>query len=195
MTFRIEKKYKLHASKLSEFYTFLNNNSSKELYPRRLIKSVYFDNNQLSSYHDSIEGVVPRKKIRVRSYPNNSSDFNLEIKINSIEGRYKSTRKQIDYLDMIKRGYFDINYGLCRPILEIEYFRDYFSLLGLRVTLDTSISYQKFKKKKIIPYNELIALEVKSNNLQNLNYLDSLFNWQSIRFSKYCNAIEELEIA
>jgi len=195
MTFRIEKKYKLHINKLSEFYEFLNKHSSKELYPKRLIKSVYFDNNQLSAYHDSIEGVVPRKKIRLRSYPNNSSDFNLEIKINSIEGRYKSVENQINHSNIIKKGYFDINYGLCRPILEIEYFRNYFSLLGLRVTLDTSINYKKFKKKNSLPYNELIALEVKSNNLENLNYVDSLFNWQSIRFSKYCHAIEELGIA
>ena len=40
--------------------------SGKILYPERNINSVYFDNDNLSMYHDSIEGSVPRKKIRIR---------------------------------------------------------------------------------------------------------------------------------
>ena len=62
MSFRIEKKYEFNLAKLQNFYEFLNKNSSSELYPGRLIKSIYFDNHFFSSYHDSIEGTVPRKK-------------------------------------------------------------------------------------------------------------------------------------
>ena len=47
-------------------------------------------------YNDSIEGLTPRKKIRVRNYPNTQDNkMYLEIKISSVEGRFK-TRKIIN---------------------------------------------------------------------------------------------------
>ena len=49
MSFRIENKYSLSTAKLSEFYTFLKDCSAKEIYPTRLIKSIYFDNQNFSS--------------------------------------------------------------------------------------------------------------------------------------------------
>ena len=67
---RIENKYKIELLKLGEFYKFLRDNSASTLYPKRFIKSIYFDNAKYSSYHNSIEGTVPRKKIRIRTYSN-----------------------------------------------------------------------------------------------------------------------------
>jgi len=133
MSFRIENKYELSTAKLSELYTFLKDCSAKELYPARLIKSIYFDNQNFSAYRESIEGVVPRKKIRIRNYPNTSTNFNLEIKINSIDGKFKTTKKNINYINILKKGYHDCDYGLCYPIIEISYFRKYFSIFNLRV--------------------------------------------------------------
>ena len=47
-------------------------------------------------YTDSIEGLTPRKKIRVRNYPTTQdANLYLEIKISSVEGRFK-TRKIVD---------------------------------------------------------------------------------------------------
>ena len=44
-------------------------------------KQALLDNLNLDMYTDSIEGVVPRKKIRVRNYPNNlDNQFYLEVK-------------------------------------------------------------------------------------------------------------------
>jgi len=195
MSFRIEKKYEFNLAKLQNFYEFLNKNSSSELYPGRLIKSIYFDNHFFSSYHDSIEGTVPRKKIRIRNYPSTTDKFNLEIKINSIEGRYKTVENYINYHDILKNGYFDCNYGMCVPVVEISYFRKYFSVFNLRVTLDTSISYKRPDDKKAMPIVESAIIEVKSNNLNDLDYIDRKFHFQTTRFTKYCNAIEELSIS
>jgi len=195
MSFRIEKKYEFNLAKLQNFYEFLNKNSSSELYPGRLIKSIYFDNHFFSSYHDSIEGTVPRKKIRIRNYPSTTDKFNLEIKINSIEGRYKTVENYINYHDILKNGYFDCNYGMCVPVVEISYFRKYFSVFNLRVTLDTSISYKKYDEKKAMPIMESAIIEVKSNNLNDFDYIDRKFHFQTTRFTKYCNAIEELSIS
>ena len=61
MSFRIENKYELSITKLSELYIFLQDNSAKEIYPKRLIKSIYFDNQDFSSYHESVEVIVPKK--------------------------------------------------------------------------------------------------------------------------------------
>ena len=194
MSFRIEKKYEIGLAKLTNFYEFLNKNSSSQLYPARAIRSIYFDNYHFSSYHESIEGTVPRKKIRIRNYPNKNDKFNLEIKINSIEGRFKTVENDINYQNLLKKGYFDSNYGLCFPVVEITYFRKYFFVFNLRVTLDTSISYKKYNEKKAIPFMENAIVEVKTNDLDNYNYIDEKFHFQTTRFSKYCNAIEELNI-
>ena len=43
-------------------------------------------------YIDSVEGTVPRKKIRVRNYPHDKNVFlYLEMKISSADGRYKTS--------------------------------------------------------------------------------------------------------
>ncbi len=194
MSFRIENKYELSIAKLTDLYIFLKNSYVKEIYPTRLIKSIYFDNQNFSGYHESIEGVVPRKKIRIRNYPNNSNEFNLEIKVNSIEGKFKTTQNNINYIDMLKNGYHDCNYGLCYPTVEVSYFRKYFSIFNLRVTLDTSISYKEYSKKKKIPYQETAIMEIKSNNLENINYIEKKIYFPKTRFSKYCNAVEQLDI-
>ena len=192
MSFRIENKYQLSTAKLSEFFMFLNDYSAKEMYPTRLIKSIYFDNQNFSAYRESIEGVVPRKKIRIRNYPNTSINFNLEIKINSINGKFKTTKKDIDFINILKNGYHDCNYGLCHPVIEVSYYRKYFSIFNLRVTLDTSISYREYNKKKIISYDDTSIMEVKCQNLDNLNFIDTKIPFKKTRFSKYCNAVDEL---
>ena len=49
------------------------------LYPQRKIISIYYDTNKLNFFNDSEEGIVPRRKIRLRFY-NDSNSSNLEIK-------------------------------------------------------------------------------------------------------------------
>ena len=153
MSFRIEKKYELSIAKLPQLYAFLKDSSAKEIYPTRLIRSVYFDNQNFSAYRESVDGIVPRKKIRVRTYPNSTANFNLEIKINSIEGKFKTTKNNINHIDILKKGYHDCDYGLCYPVVEVSYLRKYFSIFDLRVTLDTSISYKRYNQKKRTAYS------------------------------------------
>ena len=96
MSFRIEEKLNLRAENLTDFKRYIFNNSSEKLFKPRKIKSLYFDNNNFGMYGDSIEGLVPRKKIRIRNYPNDKdNNFYLEVKNSSVEGRFK-TRKIIN---------------------------------------------------------------------------------------------------
>ncbi|SVC46379.1 uncharacterized protein METZ01_LOCUS299233, partial [marine metagenome] len=65
MSFRIEEKLYIKSEHILDFKEFLTKRSAKQLYKPRLIKSLYFDDLNFNMYNDSIEGVVPRKKIRI----------------------------------------------------------------------------------------------------------------------------------
>ena len=73
MSFRIEDKYLINQIDYIKVKKLLQKNNFKETYEKRLITSLYFDNKFLSMFHDSEEGVVPRKKIRFRYYNNDKS--------------------------------------------------------------------------------------------------------------------------
>ena len=68
MTFRKEKKIKLSYYELNKIKAYLLDNGMSSLYPKRKINSQYFDTKNLKMFQDSEEGVLPRKKIRVRWY-------------------------------------------------------------------------------------------------------------------------------
>ena len=77
MSFRIEDKLYINENNLYDFKKFLENKSANKLYTSRTIESLYFDNQNFQIYNDSVEGIVPRKKIRIRKYPKNK-DKNIK---------------------------------------------------------------------------------------------------------------------
>ena len=94
MSFRFEQKVLFHFSDYLKLKNFIFNLGGSEFYPKRKINSLYFDNSNNEMYLHSEDGCLPRKKIRIRNYPNNeNSNFYLEKKISSVEGRYKKTQK------------------------------------------------------------------------------------------------------
>jgi|TARA_B110000114_G_C15076461_1_gene392037 hypothetical protein len=191
MTFRIEKKIFIKKENFFEFRKKLLSNNAKTLYEPRKIESVYFDNVKKQMFYDSIEGLTPRKKLRVRNYPDEKKiKFLLENKISSIEGRFKNsigiTRK---YYELIKlKGIFDSSYGLCKPILNIIYNREYLKKDDVRITLDSDISYN-LTNNKTIKKDANIIVELKTSINKNLDDLFEEYPFQEIRFSKYCNGI------
>ena len=195
MSFRIEEKLYFKAENLNQFREFLTKKSAKKLHVPRIIKSLYFDNLNLDMYNDSIEGSVPRKKIRIREYPNsNDKKYYLEIKTSSVEGRFK-TRKEIDQNDFNlfkSSGYLDSQYGTCLPNYHISYKREYSIIDDVRVSIDEDITYKNIKSN--ISFNDKnIIVELKTSAKKNLDELIKLFPFQRIRFSKYCFAVENLK--
>ena len=91
MSFRKEKKYRLTCLEFNVFKDSLIKKGMTSLYEPREIHSLYYDNQSGDMHYHSEEGVLPRKKVRVRWYkdPDNSS---VETKVSSIEGRFKTTR-------------------------------------------------------------------------------------------------------
>ena len=162
----------------------------KELINREV--DPYFDNFKKEMFHDSLEGLTPRKKMRIRNYP---KDFNkqllFETKISSVEGRFK-TNKLINekYFGVVTRnGIFDSKYGICKPVLNVSYNREYFKMGDVRITLDSNIFYELYNGRFIKKDLRIVA-ELKTSINKNIDELAEIYPFQEIRFSKYCNGIE-----
>jgi len=192
MSFRIEEKILIDNNHILEFKNYCIKEGSKKLYSNRKIKSLYFDNESKRMFSDSLEGVLPRKKIRVREYPENKlEDFFIEEKISSTEGRFKKKKKinKKYFLEIKKNGFFDSLYGLCKPVLYVEYYRSYMKVKNYRITHDTNIRYKLFSKE-IIKSDMNQIFEIKTDIKADLDELALMFPMNKSRFSKYSNGIE-----
>ena len=194
MSFRIEEKLLINKNQIVEFKDFLFQNSAHQLFPPRKIQSLYFENFQEEMYRDSIEGTVPRKKIRVRNYPEEKNiHFYYEVKISSVEGRFK-TRKIIDqdkFTHIKKLGIYDNQYGTCRPTIYVLYDREYYQINDVRISIDENIKYSLYSGR-VLGCDENIIVELKASIRKNTDDLINSFPFQRIRFSKYCNAFERI---
>src|SRR5210317_231446 len=134
MSFRIEKKIAINKRNFFFLKKFLVKNNFKKIYKDRSIFSCYLDNNHFKMYNDSIEGIVPRKKLRLRSYNELlSGDIFFEKKISSIEGRFKTSEKINNFNQILSKGYFDKDYGICYPKIIVKYVRTYYKKKNLRL--------------------------------------------------------------
>ncbi len=194
MSFRIEEKLYIRNENLLDFKNFIYKKSIKKLFNPRKIESLYFDNYNFDMYYDSVEGLVPRKKIRVRKYPETEdNDLYLEIKNSSIEGRFK-TRKKIsknEFVNLKKNGYFDNQYGICFPNYTVTYEREYLKLEDVRISIDKNLIYKNFNNNVHFRDSRSIV-EIKTAIDKNADDLIRAFPFQRIRFSKYCFAVEAL---
>ena len=197
MSFRLEKKFTLDTRKYDEFIRYINTIEAKKIYNSRKVFSTYFENDFFSSFKQSEEGVVPRKKIRIRSYNTNDHSLvsKLEIKISAEDSRFKKVERikskhQIEKL--LNRGFIDRNYGLCKPLLNVSYEREYYQLTDHRITIDKNISYCNFKKKKKIFKEPLSIIEFKSDTTKDINLYDNILTSPISRFSKYCRGMNKV---
>ena len=194
MSYRIEEKLSIDSNRIIDFKIFLANKAVKPIYQPRRIQSLYFDNQNFEMYTDSIEGLTPRKKIRVRNYPNTQdAKMYLEVKISSVEGRFK-TRKIVSknrLNELKKTGILDSQYGLCKPCLYVTYDREYFIIDDVRISIDNNINY-KLCSNNICKRDESSVVEIKTSIRKNLDKLTEDFPFQRNRFSKYCNAVEKI---
>ena len=196
MSFRIEEKLYIEKVNLIQFREQLKIKSCQKVYHPRVIESLYFDNINLDMYTDSIEGITPRKKIRVRNYPeDNDKKLYFEIKNSSVEGRFK-TRKIINTSDFeIKKssGILDTQYGVCFPMIFVRYKREYLVIGDVRISIDKEIQYFDYKSNFKLN-DDRIIVELKTHYKKDLDQLTKDFPYQRIRFSKYCFGIEKLQL-
>lgn len=192
MSFRKEIKLDIHKNKLFNFKNFLLKNKIIKIFEDRIVSSIYFDNKNFDCYEDSIEGSVPRKKIRVRYYNNDSKNLNLEKKISSAEGRFKISKK-IEKKINFPKFIIDSNYGICYPVAIVTYRRSYFKINNIRVTLDKDICYKNYNTHAKV-FDDRIVAEIKCDIDTNDDLIENIFPFEKIRFSKYTNSIDSLII-
>ena len=192
MSFRKEKKFKLSRSELKLLKFSLLEKGMQFLYPKRIINSCYFDTKNLQMFYQSEEGILPRKKIRYRWY-NSIQEVKKEIKISSIEGRYKKTyfAAPINLAQLNQYKLYDKDYGVIYPYIFIKYIREYFLYKKLRFTFDSNIEYEKIDSN--ISHKSIekdCVMEIKASNDINDDYLEKIMIKQTERFSKYCNGVK-----
>lgn len=197
---RIEFKIDIHKSKKSIFFDFLKNNKVTKLYDDRTINSIYFDNDKFEIYHDSVEGLSPRKKIRLRFYGdkkefNKQKELLLEKKYTNFTGRSKISKKVNDFNSQLNYGILDTKYGICYPRTIVSYLRSYHISKDFRITMDTNINFQSYNSEN--PIHNFVSIddiivEIKTNNTTRIDDLKKTFPFSEIRFSKYCKSIESL---
>ena len=190
MSFRTELKIPVTAFQAQLALASLSERGLKKIYPDRKICSTYFDSGDNGAFRDSEEGLLPRKKVRIRKYLGTSKDLLLEKKITSIEGRYKTT--QMLCLDDEKRylngGIFDNDYGEMFPRVVVEYSRSYFQVEALRLTLDREIVYRSCMTKEH-HIEKFHVIEIKAPIDTNLDFVDEVIPYPLRRFSKFSNAM------
>ena len=190
MSFRKEKKFRLSNYDLVLLKKILIQAGLKTLYPSRIIFSEYLDTDNLQMFSDSEEGVLPRKKIRIRWY-DNSKEKNLETKISSTEGRFKLSKKYLNNYNL--KNMLDPVYGKIYPSIIIKYLREYYFLNNLRITIDTKILYNDVRKNGTSNAQDREnVLEVKANNEISDDYIAKIIPYPTSRFSKYCRGVSFL---
>ncbi len=202
MSYRNEEKLRVAAGKIFQLKKWINESGGNILYPSRTVNSIYFDNEDYSMYSQSIEGVTPRKKIRFRIYNNDfflkmDEKINKEVKITSVEGRFKTSNEVKDPINLMKLGIYDNNYGICFPILNVIYKRSYYLLKDIRLTIDEKITYKKIingQISKLSTFDNYSIIELKYSNKQLLDTVSKIFPFERIRFSKYCRGVEFLKL-
>lgn len=192
MSYRYEDKILVSPSELKILKYHLMTLNLKYLYEPRAIHSIYLDNKNFDSFYLSEEGVVPRKKIRIRSYPKTENKkLFFEQKQTSNDGRFKQS-EEIDSKKaekLLKIGYQDKDLGFVKPVIEIRYLREYYSYKGLRITFDQSIKYLSHKKQFIFAPELMNVVEIKYKTISDLETIPYLDNLPRERFSKYCRGI------
>ena len=201
MNFRFEDKLKLNIDKDFEFDEWLLKKNIYQAFPSREIYSIYFDNTNFQTYHDSNEGIVPRLKIRFRTYNYeniNINNFFMEIKKSLNYGRLKSSRKISNIEKYLKLGIFIKEYGVCYPKIIVKYDRLYYKTDKIRITLDKNIKFKKFELLTNNTYfknsKNLGIPEIKYSSKSHLGQFMNDLPFEKTRFSKYCIGLENLDL-
>ena len=89
---------------------------------------------------------------------------------------------------------YDSQFGLLEPKIIISYDREYFNFKGIRLTIDQNIKYREVSKN---PFNYIKdfanVVEIKTDMYTSESYLDKIFHFQPVRFSKYARGINFLK--
>jgi len=196
MTPRIEHKLRLDRTDYGAFLRWLQIEGAEVEYPDRRVNSTYFDSSTFQMFQDTYEGLVPRKKVRIRCYGTHKSScaspHQLETKLTTDEGRLKEVRSAPEWRTLHASGVFDSRYGICKPVVAVSYVRSYYRLHEVRVTVDRHLQYQLISPLGISGHfvrDANMAFEIKAQATDDLDRLANAFPFARTHFSKYERAL------
>ena len=182
---RIEKKYTFDLNNYNILVDQIINSKFLFIkkYKKRIVNSIYLDNEFMQNYSDNLSGISKRSKIRLRYYnedleikTNLNNKFNLEVKDKNNQVVNKkiyslnlpsNILKKIDnrlIIFLLKKVPILIKPFILEQTLStigITYNREYFEskIFNLRCTIDTNLKFWKphnvnlLNNKKIFSYN------------------------------------------
>ena len=204
--YRYERKYIVSGIMLYEIYKNLYLNNFSEIFSERKINNIYFDDSELNSFKENVDGESERRKYRVRWYGETFrlSDKYYEIKIKSEDVNKKliynlgeiSLKKPLNLsLNKITHSINQYTFEKFRkqfliPVLSNSYSRRYFynENLDLRVTIDQNLISTSLLNNRTHTSKDII-IEIKYQK-ENLFQMKNLFNLQISKNSKYVTGIE-----
>lgn len=200
---RKEYKYRLLPIESMRLEHLLKSRGMLRLHPNRQITSVYFDTPTFQMFHDSEEGVLPRRKRRIRFYGLERNTIRLEKKISSLEGRFKSSTKlnKEELPILLSCGILCSQYGLIWPSIMISFTRKYFSLGDLRLTFDYNIKYSRvlshldiWSSQQATAIDNECVMEMKAEIFTEDSRIQRMIPWSNQRFSKYSRGVTALRL-
>ena len=207
MISRAEIKYPFKEEDRTASLSFLTRHHFYQQHPARRISSLYYDTADFELHLLGEEGIVPRKKVRLRWYGFNKfniDEVTFEIKTTLASSRKKYSRRfaEVGNDPTKKTGHLSyykhlIETHTLMPTVLVTYDRMYFvNRENSRATIDSNIQYHKCI---LTPENELITLQCANEEYNVMELKDetskmseqiqkSRSTW--LRFSKYSRAIE-----
>ena len=176
---RNEKKF-IFLEPLVSIEKLLNFIGAKEIYSPRMVNSIYFDTYFHKNFHEAIDGIMLRNKVRVRWY---GETFNVEIqpqiesKNRISQHNYKITKKLKGYktktffnlinfkkyIQNEKNNNNEIYFYLnnLHPNLLASYRRKYYIFDNVRITLDTDLKFINLAKINFFSKKNLLCINKK----------------------------------
>ena len=191
----------------------------KKLYSERQVNNIYWDTPDYTSYHENVNGLSDREKIRIRWYGSLWGNINkpvLELKYRKAMSGYKSFVPLEDfslYLShttgkILKSIFISDNLNehikeklnARNPVLLNSYTRRYYqsSCGKFRITLDYDLKYHRIYK-----LNKISQIPIKDNNLvleikydikdeDKISDITKFLPFRFTRKSKYVSGIDNL---
>ena len=217
--YRNEKKFLLYkVSRKALFFQYkLSNLLLSQSYPDRWVNNIYFDNINMDSFNQSIEGQSKRTKVRLRWYGDFHNLKNPLLELKSKIG-HKNIKKSVMIKDKLIYGkslsqFFNnlinskglpesFRYLLkeLRPVLANRYFRSYHLSANnkYRVTTDTSLSFVNlitsslnslyWKKQKDV---SIVELKFKKSDDHIVNFMtETCSRYRMSQISKYTYGLQ-----
>lgn len=213
---RVEKKYEIDMYTASDLKRVLSQAMTSDTHNRNdgyIVRSLYFDTFYNNDYYDKENGIEHRRKIRLRTYDQNSNTLKIELKQKEgdyqhkysltiskdmakeiISGRYEVLTQLNN--DFANRLYIIMKTELYRPVCIVEYDRLAYIVKenNTRITIDRNLRASEsnldifYERLALNPISSKIILEVKYNNFL-LSYVKDIINRankSNTSASKYC---------